>query len=160
MAMEHHGSHSYESQKERLEMSTMGDPKPETCAAPKPNSDPIERCNYPLHGPNVAHSWQAVERDHLHRDKVKVHPQPEMVDHPAHYGGKDNLYEHVKVMEAVLSESPMNPYLGGLFYNVTKYLWRLGKKYQPGQEDNPMLEDAKKAKWYLDRLVQYLEGEK
>lgn len=74
-------------------------------------------------------------------------PKPkETVDHPAHYGGADNPYEHIKVADAW----GLNYRLG----NATKYIARAGKK-----TDNP-IEDLKKARWYLDSEIQRLEGER
>lgn len=66
----------------------------------------------------------------------------EMVDHPAHYGGIDNPYEAIKVIEAWD--------LGFLLGNCIKYIARLGKK-------GDLLEDAHKAQWYLNRFVSNLE---
>ncbi|MGJ4941405.1 DUF3310 domain-containing protein [Bradyrhizobium sp. HKCCYLS1011] len=65
------------------------------------------------------------------------------VDHPAHYGGEDNPYEAIKVVEAW----DLDFYLG----NVVKYVSRAGKK---GDE----LEDLKKARWYLDRKIARMEA--
>lgn len=65
------------------------------------------------------------------------------VDHPAHYGGADNPYEAIKVVEAW----NLDFYLG----NVVKYVSRAGKK---GDE----LEDLKKARWYLDRRIARMEA--
>lgn len=73
-----------------------------------------------------------------------------MVDHPQHYGGEDNSHEHVKCMEAIVGDSAFDGFVGSMIYNCTKYLWRLGKK-------ESFLQDAKKAQWYLNRLVEYLE---
>jgi len=69
----------------------------------------------------------------------------EKVDHPAHYGGKDNAYEHIKVSDAW----GLNYRLG----NATKYICRAGKK-----SDNA-IEDLKKARWYIDSEIQRLEAE-
>ena len=69
----------------------------------------------------------------------------ESVDHPQHYGGANDPFEHIKVCEA----KGWGYHLG----NCTKYIWRLGLK-DPAKE----LEDAKKARWYLDRYIQMLEG--
>jgi hypothetical protein len=67
------------------------------------------------------------------------------VNHPSHYGGADNPYEVIKVAEAW--EFDKDAYL----FNVLKYIARPGKgKY---------LEDLKKARFYLDRKIQNLEGE-
>lgn len=66
----------------------------------------------------------------------------ESVNHPSHYGGADNPYEAIKVVEA-----------WGLSFclgNVVKYISRAGKK-------GDALEDLKKARWYLDREITNLE---
>ncbi len=72
---------------------------------------------------------------------------PEEVDHPAHYGGVDNPYEAIKVIEAWS--------LGFCLGNVVKYISRAGKK-----AESTLLKDLKKARWYLDREIQMLEGKK
>jgi hypothetical protein len=68
----------------------------------------------------------------------------ESINHPKHYGGADNPYEAIKVLEAWT----LNFNLG----NVLKYLSRAGKK-------GDVLEDLKKARWYLDREIGNLEKE-
>ena len=67
----------------------------------------------------------------------------ESINHPAHYGG-DTVYEAIKVIEAW----ELCFHLG----NTVKYISRAGKK-------NPakMLQDLKKARWYLDRKIQGIE---
>ena len=65
---------------------------------------------------------------------------PEKINHPAHYGGADNPYEAIKVIEAWE--------LGFCLGNVVKYLSRAGRK-DPAAE----LEDLKKALWYLEREI-------
>lgn len=69
----------------------------------------------------------------------------EKVDHPAHYGGKSNPYEAIKVIEAW----DLDFCLG----NVVKYLSRAGKK-DPAKE----IEDLEKALWYLNRRILKLRG--
>ena len=69
----------------------------------------------------------------------------ELVDHPQYYGGKDNPYEAIKVIEAWG--------LGFCLGNTVKYLARAGKKSVATE-----LEDLKKARWYLDRAIQQQEG--
>lgn len=64
----------------------------------------------------------------------------EHVNHPSHYGG-DTPYEAIKVIEAW----NLDFHLG----NTVKYISRAGKK------DN-LLQDLKKAKWYLDRKIEQL----
>ena len=67
----------------------------------------------------------------------------EMVNHPNHYGGVDNPYEAIKVIEAW----DLDFHLG----NTVKYISRAGNKE---------LEDLLKAKWYLDRKIQNLQNGK
>ena len=62
----------------------------------------------------------------------------EAVDHPPHYGGADNPFEAIKVIEAWG--------LGFSLGNAVKYISRAGKK-------GDRLEDLKKARWYLDREI-------
>jgi len=63
------------------------------------------------------------------------------VNHPEHYGGKDNPYEAIKVIEA----HNLNFAKG----NAVKYILRAGKKGDPAQ-------DIKKAIWYLERELNNL----
>jgi hypothetical protein len=65
----------------------------------------------------------------------------EAVNHPAHYGGADNPYEAIKVIEAWD--------LGFCLGNAVKYISRAGKK-----DASKMVEDLKKAAWYLNREIQ------
>lgn len=69
----------------------------------------------------------------------------DMVQHPEHYGGKNNVYEVIKVCEAWGLDK--DAYL----FNVVKYVARAGKK-------NPMneIEDLKKALFYLERKINNL----
>lgn len=67
----------------------------------------------------------------------------EQVNHPTHYGGADNPYEAIKVIEAWD--------LGFCLGNAVKYISRAGKK-------GDRLIDLKKAAWYLNREISNLEG--
>lgn len=62
----------------------------------------------------------------------------DIVNHPHHYGGKDNPYEVIKVIE--------HYDIGFCLGNVIKYVLRAGKK------DNK-LQDLEKARFYLDREI-------
>ncbi len=64
----------------------------------------------------------------------------EAVNHPDHYGGKDNPYEVIKIIEAL----NVSFHIG----NVLKYILRAGKK------NSKELEDLNKARWYLDRYIE------
>jgi len=67
----------------------------------------------------------------------------EMVNHPSHYGGKDNTYEAIKVIEAW----DLDFCLG----NAVKYISRAGKK-----DASKELEDLNKAVWYLNRRIEQI----
>lgn len=60
------------------------------------------------------------------------------VNHPAHYGGADNPYEAIKVIEAW----KLDFHLG----TVLKYIARCEKKGNP-------IEDLEKGLWYLQREI-------
>jgi hypothetical protein len=71
----------------------------------------------------------------------------EQVNHPSHYGGAENVYEAIKVIDAWD--------LGFCLGNTVKYISRAGKK-DPQKE----LEDLKKARFYIDWEIQKLEKSK
>lgn len=68
----------------------------------------------------------------------------EQINHPKHYGGKNNPYEAIKVIEAWS--------LGFCLGNVVKYISRAGKK-----DITSIVQDLEKAKWYLDREIKKLK---
>ena len=68
----------------------------------------------------------------------------EQVNHPQHYGGKDNEYEAIKVIDAWD--------LGFSLGNTVKYISRAGQK---GKDKE--LEDLRKALWYLQHHIETLE---
>ena len=72
--------------------------------------------------------------------------KPETVNHPAHYGGKDNLYETIKVMENRLTR---DEFIGAMKFNVYKYNDRAKMK---GKES----EDYAKAAFYQNYLVDFM----
>ena len=64
------------------------------------------------------------------------------VDHPQHYGGRDNPCETIKVIKSL---DMLHDFCIG---NAIKYLMRAGKK---GQECEK--QDLEKARWYIDYLL-------
>ena len=68
----------------------------------------------------------------------------EHVNHPTHYGGEDNPYEAIKVIDAWG--------LGFSLGNTVKYISRAGKK-----ETDKELQDLRKALWYLQHHIETLE---
>jgi hypothetical protein len=67
------------------------------------------------------------------------------VNHPDHYGGADNPYEAIKVIEAWG--------LGFCLGNAVKYLSRAGKKAGASKQ-----EDLAKARWYIERELERIEN--
>ena len=63
------------------------------------------------------------------------------VNRPAHYASGG-----VECIEAIKASMSREAFLGYLKGNVQKYLWRYEKKVNP-------VEDLKKARWYLERLI-------
>jgi hypothetical protein len=68
----------------------------------------------------------------------------EQVNHPSHYGGKDNVYEAIKVIHAWD--------LGFDLGNTVKYISRAGKK-----DANKEIEDLEKAEFYLKARINVLK---
>lgn len=72
--------------------------------------------------------------------------EKEMIDHPQHYGGENNPYEAIKVIDA------WN--LGFALGNTVKYISRAGKK-----DTDKEIQDLKKALWYLEHHIKNLENQ-
>ncbi len=70
--------------------------------------------------------------------------EKEMVNHPEHYGGSENKYEAIKVIDAWD--------LGFSLGNTVKYISRAGKK-----DKDKEIQDLKKAAWYLQHHIENLE---
>lgn len=97
--------------------------------------------------PDGVHARARDKRDKLRPAvpgifKEDFETKDDMVNHPAHYGGADNPYEAIKVIDAWQ--------LGFALGNTVKYIARAAHK---GSE----LEDLKKARWYLDHEIERLE---
>ena len=65
----------------------------------------------------------------------------DVVNHPSHY--KSGGIEAIEGIEASMGPEAYAGYLKG---NIMKYMWRYERKGKP-------IEDLKKARWYLDRLI-------
>lgn len=66
------------------------------------------------------------------------------VDHPAHYGGVDDPFEPIKIIEA--------RNLGFHVGNALKYMLRAGHKLGESEA-----KDLSKAVWYLNRRIEQLD---
>lgn len=84
------------------------------------------------HGGMVGYEWSYVD-------------ECEQVNHPKHYGGSENTYEAIKVIEAW----DLDFCLG----NTIKYISRAGKK-----ETGKTIQDLEKAEWYLKRKIEQLKS--
>lgn len=70
----------------------------------------------------------------------------EAVNHPDHYGGADNPYEVIKVLQAWGLDKDAH------LWNSVKYIARAGKK-----DPTKTVEDLRKARFYLDYAIKLLE---
>lgn len=70
----------------------------------------------------------------------------DVVNHPPHYTGGNQ--EVIDTIEDAVKDAP-SPVLGGLQWNVLKYIMRMWLKNNPKK-------DAEKAQWYLLRLIDKL----
>ncbi len=71
----------------------------------------------------------------------------EGVNRPSHYTSGN-----IECVDYLKDNMPWEAFTGGLEWNVKKYLHRWRYKKNP-------VEDLKKARWYLDRLIRELETE-
>ena len=69
------------------------------------------------------------------------------VEKPEHYS-----YGNIECVEYLYDNMPMEAFIGGLEWNVKKYLHRWRYKEKP-------LQDLRKAQWYLTKLIETLEQE-
>lgn len=78
---------------------------------------------------------------------VKDEPENDPVNKASHYndGG-------IECIDAIAASMPPAEYAGFLKGQVLKYIWRYRLKGKP-------VEDLKKARYYLDRLIQIIEKE-
>ena len=74
----------------------------------------------------------------------------DMVNNPAHYNQAG--IECIDAMQAMVEGADVQPHASYCWQNSLKYLWRW--PYKNG------VEDLKKARWYLDRLISEIEATK
>ena len=66
------------------------------------------------------------------------------VEHPFHYNNAG--IECIEAMKAMSEGADVTPHSAYLWQNAFKYLWRWSYKGKP-------LEDLRKCRWYVDRLI-------
>lgn len=96
---------------------------------------------------NLKISVEAVE---YYSNHGELNKENSMVDHPNHYA--QTRIECIDALEAMVE-----PYKDAIdvanSWQVVKYIWRHPFKENP-------IQDLKKAKFYLDRLIKYYEQKK
>lgn len=73
----------------------------------------------------------------------------DMVNNPAHYNRAG--IECIDAMKAMSEGALVEPHEAYCWQNAFKYMWRWPYKGKP-------VEDLKKARWYLDRLISEIEA--
>ena len=102
----------------------------------------------PLKGADSEDSIQAAQPVDMFESKDVIsfsdYQKGDAVNSPAHY--TRGTQEAIDIIEEAIQDAP-SVQLGMLQAQVLKYLLRMWLKNNP-------LEDAKKARWYLDRLIE------
>ena len=88
--------------------------------------------------------FKTFSKPFTYSGKDNMDTNTDKVNHPAYYGGKDNPYEAIKVIDAW--------HLDFCLGNAVKYISRAGKK-DPQTE----IQDLKKAMWYLQHRIDQLK---
>ncbi len=86
-------------------------------------------------------NWETEARDNFFKPDLKE-LGTDNVHGPAHYTKNEDI-ECIEGSKAALGTEKFRGYCQG---NVIKYVWRADHK-------NNTLEDLKKSRWYLDRLI-------
>ena len=101
--------------------------------------------------PSDSLSFSNLEEKHSHNDgwlSLTGRLKTDKENSPSHYTG--GRIEAIDIIEDAIESAP-DPVRGALQAQVLKYILRLWLK------DNPF-EDAQKARWYLDRLINKLDS--
>ena len=91
--------------------------------------------------------YKSVYKSKLRNDGVEGALGEDMVNNPSHY--TQGRIEAIDIIEDAIREAP-NPMSGFLQAQVLKYVLRLWLKIDA-------LEDAEKARWYLNKLISSLK---
>ena len=74
-------------------------------------------------------------------------PVKDDVNNPEHYASGS-----IECVDYLYDNMPIDAFIGGCEWNVKKYMHRWRYKGKPVQ-------DLKKARWYLDKLIETLDGD-
>lgn len=94
----------------------------------------------PSEMPTLQDDWSIGEFN-TNSDTV---PPNELVNHPKHYNAHPSGVECITIIEHMTFNAG----------SAIKYLWRAGLK-----DSAPLIQDLKKAKWYIEREIARLEGD-
>lgn len=84
--------------------------------------------------------WDAVTA--LNNLSIRKPKKADPVEQPDHYNKGA-----IEAIEAIKASMPNDEFKGYLKGNALKYLWRYDYKGKP-------VEDLRKCRWYIDRLIQ------
>ena len=84
--------------------------------------------------------WDTVRA--LNNLSIRKPKKIDPVEQPDHYNKGS-----IEAIEAIKASMPVNEFNGYLKGNALKYLWRYDYKGKP-------VEDLRKCRWYIDRLIQ------
>ena len=93
---------------------------------------------------------EIFERNNMHTGSTDIfgkEDDKDYVNHPNHY--TNSKVECIDALES-MTENYTNVVDAELSWQIVKYIWRHPFKFKP-------LEDLKKARWYLDRLIKKIE---
>jgi hypothetical protein len=90
----------------------------------------------------VVDAFKSIERGL--KEAIDYASTADPVEHPPHYNNAG--IECIDAMEAMSEGADVTPHAAYLWQNAFKYLWRWCYKGKP-------LEDLRKCRWYLDRLI-------
>lgn len=90
--------------------------------------------------------WEFIKEDEGYDLSEHMEKEVDNVNNPDHY-----TYGNIECIDYLRDNMPYEAFLGFLEGNNKKYMHRWRHKAKP-------LEDLKKARWYLDRLIEELEG--
>ena len=91
---------------------------------------------------DVKHFGGVIGRSITVSEDAATAKQHDPVNSPSHYASGG-----IECIDAIKASMSHEAFLGYLKGNVQKYMWRYEKKVNPS-------EDLKKARWYLDKLIE------
>ena len=92
------------------------------------------------------YNWEKQNEEFWEKEKGSIY-DVDVVNHPPHY--TKGKYETIDIIDDAVDKAPTTQ-LACAQGNVIKYILRMWHK-------GKALEDAKKAKWYLNKMIKDLE---